>query len=170
MAATEFSNEISSQKNNNIEVDIDNTFSDETSYDFSLLSIGYTFQSWDKVDLYFKAYGQQLGFAISNKRVEYCDNDIIKHRSFGCEFGKYIILKRELILPPTITDNPNARDLAVQCNDNEIVQWLKTFIDKKKQFLENGQKTNDSKKENLAVANLPITKRKGRPKIKRYKA
>ncbi|CAG8847487.1 37024_t:CDS:2 [Gigaspora margarita] len=59
----------------------------ESPYDFSLLCVGYTFQNWNDVDSFFNAYGRQFGFAVIKKRVEHGNDGIIKHRSFGCEFG-----------------------------------------------------------------------------------
>ncbi|CAG8853418.1 20727_t:CDS:2, partial [Gigaspora margarita] len=63
----------------------------ETQHDFSLLKLGYTFPLWDDVEAFFKAYGQYHGFAVIKIRVEQCNDGIIRHRSFGCEFGgKYV--------------------------------------------------------------------------------
>ncbi|CAG8793187.1 6548_t:CDS:2 [Gigaspora margarita] len=56
-------------------------------YDFSLLSVGYTFQSWNDVDSFLKTYSRQFGFAIIKKRVGYYKNGMINHRFFRCEFG-----------------------------------------------------------------------------------
>ncbi|CAG8850839.1 2429_t:CDS:2, partial [Racocetra persica] len=51
----------------------------EMQYDFSLLKVGYTFDSWDDIDSYFKAYGQYSG-----------------HRSFGYEFGGKYVPKKSI--------------------------------------------------------------------------
>ncbi|CAG8754322.1 26525_t:CDS:2, partial [Gigaspora margarita] len=77
------SSEVYVDANNKIE-SIDNTH--KPSYDFSTLSVGYTFQNWDDVDSFFEAYGRQFGFSIIKKRVER-DNNIIRYRALGCEFG-----------------------------------------------------------------------------------
>ncbi|CAG8529860.1 22219_t:CDS:2, partial [Gigaspora margarita] len=62
--------------------------------------------------------------------------------------------------------------LAVEYDNDEIEQWLKTFIKHKKRSLQNEESEDgDSNKENIsAVANSPITKHRGRPETKRYKA
>ncbi|CAG8851638.1 33994_t:CDS:2, partial [Racocetra persica] len=49
---------------NKASLSCDNTNAEEVkniginNYDFPLLKVGYTFDSWDDVDFYFKAYGQ----------------------------------------------------------------------------------------------------------------
>ncbi|CAG8849629.1 15876_t:CDS:1, partial [Racocetra persica] len=64
-----------------------------------------------------------------------------------------------------------AAQLAVDCDDNEMIQWLRTFINQKKHCLTQTDECENSDKENdLTVANLLITKHKGRPGTKRYKA
>ncbi|CAG8497429.1 6070_t:CDS:2, partial [Cetraspora pellucida] len=68
-----------------------------------------------------------------------------------------------------VVSQSNVVFLAVQCDNNEMAQWLKSFIDQKKQFLKNNKKTNHSEQENLAVANPLVTKCKSRPEAKRYK-
>ncbi|CAG8553833.1 6830_t:CDS:2 [Dentiscutata erythropus] len=62
-----------------------------------------------------------------------------------------------------------ATQLVVECNDNEMSQWLKTFIDQKKRLLasNNEDETNEpdsgnNAKKNLEIANPPVTKHKGR--------
>lgn len=56
-------------------------------YNFSLLKVGYTFHSQNDVNSFLKAYGQYNRFAIIKKRVEQRDDGIIRHQTFGCEFG-----------------------------------------------------------------------------------
>ncbi|CAG8802852.1 30118_t:CDS:2, partial [Gigaspora margarita] len=59
-----------------------------------------------------------------------------------------------------------AAQLAVECNNNEMAQCLKTFIDQKKHFLTNNQKddksTNKSdyseEEDNSSIINLLVTK------------
>ncbi|CAG8559815.1 1963_t:CDS:2, partial [Racocetra persica] len=64
-----------------------------------------------------------------------------------------------------------AAQLAIDCDDNEMIQWLRTFINQKKYCLTQTDECENSDKENdLTVANPPITKHKGRPGTKRYKA
>ncbi|CAG8444885.1 16132_t:CDS:2 [Cetraspora pellucida] len=68
----------------------------EMQYDFSLLKVGYTFDSWDDVDSYFKAYGQYSGFVVIKKQVEQRNDGVIRHRSFGCEFGEKYVPKKSI--------------------------------------------------------------------------
>ncbi|CAG8629209.1 33264_t:CDS:1, partial [Racocetra persica] len=67
-----------------------------------------------------------------------------------------------------------ATQLAVECDDDEMVHWLRTFINKKKRQLTQTSAQNnefeEDEKENLTVANPPITKHKSRPETKRYKS
>ncbi|CAG8628532.1 13050_t:CDS:1 [Dentiscutata erythropus] len=54
-----------------------------------------------------------------------------------------------------------------------MIQWLRTFINQKKHCLvqpNESESENVNKENNLTVANPPITKHKGRPETKRYKA
>ncbi|CAG8833053.1 8828_t:CDS:2, partial [Gigaspora margarita] len=67
-------------------IEANNKIENKLLYDFSTLSIGYTFQNWNDVDSFFEAYGWQFGFSIIKKRVK-CDNNIIRYRALGCEFG-----------------------------------------------------------------------------------
>ncbi|CAG8694525.1 7533_t:CDS:2, partial [Cetraspora pellucida] len=70
--------------------------------------------------------------------------------------------------------------LAVECNDSEKVQWLKTFIDQKKCLLTSNNKdkminksdidTDNNAKKNIEITNPPITKHKSRLANKRYKS
>ncbi|CAG8838870.1 10028_t:CDS:2, partial [Gigaspora margarita] len=71
-----------------------------------------------------------------------------------------------------------AAQIAVECNNNEMVQWLNTFIEQKKQFLASNNKDeiminefdNNAKDDDLEIINPSVTKRKGRSKTKRYKS
>ncbi|CAG8668004.1 4204_t:CDS:1 [Cetraspora pellucida] len=64
-----------------------------------------------------------------------------------------------------------AVQLAVECEDNEMEQWLKSFINQKKRFLAQNEEPEDSEKENNStIVNPLITKCKGKPETKRYKA
>ncbi|CAG8816619.1 10462_t:CDS:2 [Gigaspora margarita] len=45
--------------------------------------VGYTFQTWDDMDSFFRAYGQHFGFSVIKKRTKQHNDRIIKHRSFG---------------------------------------------------------------------------------------
>ncbi|CAG8752165.1 14000_t:CDS:1, partial [Dentiscutata heterogama] len=67
--------------------------------------------------------------------------------------------------------------LAVECDDNDIELWLKRFINQKKHLLiqneepKDSDDSEDSKKENNStIENLAITKHRGRPVTKRFKA
>ncbi|CAG8744668.1 13346_t:CDS:1, partial [Dentiscutata heterogama] len=67
-----------------------------------------------------------------------------------------------------------ATQLAVECDDDKIAQWLRIFINQKKQFLENkrsSDKVNESEEEDSStIANSPVIKHRGRPKTKQYKS
>ncbi|CAG8782900.1 3460_t:CDS:2, partial [Racocetra persica] len=65
-------------------------------YDFFLLKVGYTFDSWDDIDSYFKAYSQYSGFVVIKKWVEQCNDSVIRHRSFRCEFGGKYVPKKSI--------------------------------------------------------------------------
>ncbi|CAG8844420.1 19399_t:CDS:2, partial [Racocetra persica] len=70
--------------------------SSEMQYDFSLLKLGYTFSSWDDVEAFFKAYSQYYGFAVIKIRIEQYNDSVIRHRSFGCEFGRKYVSKKSI--------------------------------------------------------------------------
>ncbi|CAG8696756.1 5610_t:CDS:2, partial [Cetraspora pellucida] len=64
--------------------------------------------------------------------------------------------------------------LAVECDDDEMAQWLKIFISQKKHFLANNTQDNMIINEfdngdidkNSTIINPLVTKRKGRPETK----
>ncbi|CAG8789977.1 10037_t:CDS:2, partial [Racocetra fulgida] len=67
--------------------------------------------------------------------------------------------------------------LAIEYNDDKMAQWLRTFIDQKKRSLANNKRDemvtdefNDNENNEPAIANPPISKRKGRSETKRYKS
>ncbi|CAG8789469.1 18455_t:CDS:2, partial [Dentiscutata erythropus] len=70
-----------------------------------------------------------------------------------------------------------AMQLAVECDDNDIELWLKRFINQKKRLLiqnEESKNSDDSEKSekenNSTIENPAITKHRGRPATKRFKA
>ncbi|CAG8702618.1 15106_t:CDS:2, partial [Cetraspora pellucida] len=50
----------------------------------------------DDIDSYFKAYGQYSGFVVIKKWVEQRNDGVIRHRSFGCEFGANMYPRKTL--------------------------------------------------------------------------
>ncbi|RIB00868.1 hypothetical protein C2G38_2232624 [Gigaspora rosea] len=78
--------EIESAKAKSVESANTKEVKGETKH-LSLLSVGYTFQSWNNVDSFFETYSRQFGFAIIKKRFGYYKEGTINHRSFRCEFG-----------------------------------------------------------------------------------
>ncbi|CAG8739209.1 8871_t:CDS:2, partial [Gigaspora margarita] len=88
--------ETNSCENEITEANTIDALSNEEIYDFSSLKVGYTFRTWEEVDSFFKAYGQHYRFAVIKKRVEQCNDGIIRHRSFGCEFGRKYIPKKSI--------------------------------------------------------------------------
>ncbi|CAG8701146.1 16197_t:CDS:2, partial [Racocetra persica] len=251
-------NEIYMEDNSEVYTE-DNSEVENRMYDFSTLSVGYTFQNWDDVDSFFEAYGQQFGFAIIKKRVER-DNNIIRYRSLGCEFGgkyspkknidinthcnqkskrqgsllidffglgnmydqfvgeffhcrntlndtlfetrwqrllqKFLSSAREIDQLDVIFANINAAQvqqnqitqivskpliiphsvstttqLVVETDDDEMKQWLRAFIDRKKCSATNNNNEMSIDKENdLEIANPPVTKHKSRSETKQYKS
>ncbi|CAG8603894.1 12050_t:CDS:2, partial [Dentiscutata heterogama] len=70
-----------------------------------------------------------------------------------------------------------AVQLAIECDDNDMELWLKCFINQKKHLLiqneepKDSDDSKDSKKENNStIKNPAITKYRGRPATKRFKA
>ncbi|CAG8772443.1 3721_t:CDS:2, partial [Dentiscutata heterogama] len=70
-----------------------------------------------------------------------------------------------------------AVQLAIECDDNDIELWLKRFINQKKHLLIQNEESKDSddsedskKENNSTIENLAITKHRGRPATKRFKA
>ena len=51
------------------------------------LHVGYVVNSWEYLDTVMENYGKKHGFTIIKKRLLRHDDQSIKHRGFGCEFG-----------------------------------------------------------------------------------
>ncbi|CAG8451032.1 15957_t:CDS:2 [Racocetra fulgida] len=80
------------------------------------------------------------------------------------------LIPQPLTIPRSVA---KTTQLAIENDNNEIVQWLKTFINRKRRQLtqaDESESEESEKKNNLTVANPPITKCKGRPETKQYKA
>ncbi|CAG8635410.1 2863_t:CDS:2, partial [Dentiscutata heterogama] len=112
----------------------------------------------------------------------YCDN-----KKETIDQSKVIFINEHAIQiqqnqPTLIIPQPNVvphsvattTQLAVECYDNKMAQWLRTFINQKKQFLENkrsSDEVNESEKEDsTTIANPPVIKHRERPETKRYKS
>ncbi|CAG8808813.1 31602_t:CDS:1, partial [Racocetra persica] len=64
-----------------------------------------------------------------------------------------------------------ATQLAVETDDDEMKQWLRAFIDRKKcSATNNNNEMSIDKENNLEITNLPVTKHKGRSETKWYKS
>ncbi|CAG8791415.1 23684_t:CDS:2, partial [Dentiscutata erythropus] len=85
--------------------------------------------------------------------------------SRGSKFGEIWGLARQAV------------QLAVECDDNNMELWLKRFINQKKCLLIQNEESKDSddseeseKENNSTIENSAITKYRGRPVTKRFKA
>ncbi|CAG8535336.1 19515_t:CDS:2 [Dentiscutata erythropus] len=81
------------------------------------------------------------------------------------KFGEILGLARQAV------------QLAVECDDNDMELWLKRFINQKKHLLIQNEESKDSddseeseKENNSTIKNPAITKHRGRPATKRFKA
>ncbi|CAG8486409.1 24254_t:CDS:1 [Gigaspora margarita] len=112
-------------------------------------------QQGQKAPLIPQPFTVPRSIAISNRSAA------AKHFKFGEIWG----LARQAV------------QLAVECDDNDIELWLKCFINQKKHLLIQNEEPKDSddsedseKENNSAIENPVITKHRGRPATKRFKA
>ncbi|CAG8547510.1 1841_t:CDS:2 [Racocetra persica] len=112
-------------------------------------------QQGQKTPLISKPFTVSCSIAISNRSAA------ARHSKFGEIWG----LAQQAV------------QLAVECDDNDMKLWLKCFINQKKYLLiqneepKNSDNSKNSEKENnSAIKNPAITKHRGRPATKRFKA
>ncbi|PKB97101.1 hypothetical protein RhiirA5_404308, partial [Rhizophagus irregularis] len=95
----------------------------------NLESEGDTFRSWGDVDGIMEAYSKRHGFTIIKKRLDWCEDGSIKHRSFGriqttsCVESHNNIIKRELSANSTLCGLADALDARFE----HEAQWNRFF-------------------------------------------
>ncbi|CAG8803430.1 1210_t:CDS:2, partial [Gigaspora margarita] len=82
------------------------------------------------------------------------------------------VVPKPLIMPHSVSSTTLP---SVESNDSKMKQWLKAFIDRKKSSTTNNVNENEDEmsvdsENNLEVANLPVTRHKGRRETKHYKS
>ncbi|CAG8685283.1 11915_t:CDS:2 [Gigaspora margarita] len=109
---------------------------------------------------------------LLNKKKEIDQGNVIftnSDASKAQQGQKAPLISQPFTVPPV--------QLAVKCDDNDMELWLKCFINQKKRLLTQNEEPKDSddsedseKENNSAIKNSAITKHRGRPVTKRFKA
>ncbi|CAG8649794.1 9348_t:CDS:2 [Dentiscutata erythropus] len=112
------------------------------------LCVGYSFTSWEEVDMIIETYGKQQGFGIIKKRLEQHNDEVCKKQFDG------ILVSNPSTMPKTVSTvlrhsaqkklvygeiwglARQATQLAIeQNNHHEILVWLREFIQRQKEMV-----------------------------------
>ncbi|CAB4483817.1 unnamed protein product [Rhizophagus irregularis] len=91
------------------------------------LSIGDTFRSWGDVDGIMEAYSKRHGFTIIKKRLDWCEDGSIKHRSFGSVSLTTFNNLHNYALFPADTENYSSKYRCIPDDVLKEVQFLTEY-------------------------------------------